>query len=346
MRALKTLLILLLALLGLFILLGLMGPGQVRVERSVLVPAPTAVVFDRVGTLAGLRSWGPWQDLDKDPIQGIQGVDGAVGSVWSWSGDTLGDGRQEVLSVKAGKEFRTRITFSRPRRSSYESIYAVEARGDSTRVLWTITGENDFTGRLVGVFVDVERMVGPDMDRGLVRLSQLAVQDVADRKAAEQAWIVDGFHISEQNRPAQSYFGERRLVPWAGIQPFLDGAFARYGAKLRGYGIAPVGPPTGLYYGWNEDLQQADMMAAWPVPAEARERLAGNELVEVPAGAAYVIDHRGAYTNTARAHRAMDRKLRNDRKAMPDVVLEEYVTDPRTEADTSRWQTRVIYPVR
>ena len=54
MRALKTILIILLALAALVVLLWLMGPKDFRVERSTVVNAPASAVYANISTLTAM----------------------------------------------------------------------------------------------------------------------------------------------------------------------------------------------------------------------------------------------------------------------------------------------------
>ena len=345
MRALKTILIILLALAGLFIILGLMGPKTFRVERSAVIHAPTEVVFNRVGKLAEMKTWGPWQEMDKDQVQSIEGTDGTVGAVWKWEGDTVGKGMQEIVAIEANKSVRTKLTFLEPMEAVNEGTYDLEAMGDSTRITWGLQGENGFVGRVMGVFMDMDKMIGPDFEKGLSNLKGLAETD-AKAIAEQKARMVDGFEVNVAERPTMWYLGERKRVKWSNMEAFFSSTFGKAMGLMQGAGVEPAGAPSGLFYEWNEAKQEADMLAGIPVSSSTKDKLKGMTLVEVPAGKAYTIDHYGPYANTEKAHMAIDKKIKADGATMGDVVLEEYITDPGTEPDTAKWLTRVVYTIK
>lgn len=345
MRALKTILIILLALAGLFIILGLMGPKTFRVERSAVIQAPTEVVFNRVGKLSEMKNWGPWQEMDKDQVQRIEGTDGTVGAVWAWEGDTVGKGMQEIVAIEPNKSVRTKLTFLEPMEAVNEGTYDLESMGDSTRITWGLEGENGFVGRVMGVFMDMDKMLGPDFEKGLSNLKGLAESD-AKAIAEQKARMVDGFEVNVAERPAMWYLGERKRVKWSNMEAFFGSTFGKAMGILQAAGVEPAGAPSGLFYEWNEAKQEADMLAGIPVSASTKDKLKGMTLVEVPAGKAYTIDHYGPYANTEKAHIAIDKKIKADGATLGDVVLEEYITDPGTEPDTAKWLTRVVYTIK
>jgi effector-binding domain-containing protein len=63
----------------------------------------------------------------------------------------------------------------------------------------------------------------------------------------------------------------------------------------------------------------------------------------VPAGKALVIDYYGSYEGIGGAHMAMDEYVKSNNLKQKSPVLEQYITDPETEPDTSKWLTKVIY---
>ncbi len=56
-----------------------------------------------------------------------------------------------------------------------------------------------------------------------------------------------------------------------------------------------------------------------------------------------MIDYYGAYDKIGEAHMAMDDCMADMKMRSVPPVIEEYVTDPASESDTSRWLTKVIY---
>ena len=83
------------------------------------------------------------------------------------------------------------------------------------------------------------------------------------------------------------------------------------------------------------------MAAAIPV----KEALALKNYIslDIPSKKAIQIDYFGDYAGTAEAHSAMDDFLLDHGLFKEVPVIEEYVTDPSTESDPSKWLTKVTY---
>jgi len=344
MRALKTILIILLALAALVVVLGLMGPKDFRVERSAVVNAPASAVYANVSSLAAMEKWGPWKEMEHNMKQEMSGSpDGQVGAISHWKSDES-EGEQELKELTPNTSVRTELRFLSPWSATNTGIYAIEDLGDSAKVSWGIEGKNDFMGRVMGVFMNMDEMVGPMFEKGLSNLKNVTETEAAALRA-EQAKVVDGFEVSIADRPAMAYYGTRKTVKWSELEAFFGKNFGAAFGAAKAAGIEP-GIPSGVIFEWNEKDQTADLLAGVPVPADTKAKLKGMTWYETPASKTYTINYYGSYEGTGKAHEAMEKKMKADGVEMNVNVIEEYVTDPSTEPDTTKWLTKVVYLVK
>jgi effector-binding domain-containing protein len=117
--------------------------------------------------------------------------------------------------------------------------------------------------------------------------------------------------------------------------------------EVSGYldqeGVSPSGPPFARFFDYTED--EADFEAGYPVerPVAGAGRVEAGEL---PGGQAAVTTHVGPYEGLQDAHDAIGEWVlaRDHDPAGP--VWEVYVTGPEQEADPSRYETEVVWPLR
>jgi effector-binding domain-containing protein len=86
------------------------------------------------------------------------------------------------------------------------------------------------------------------------------------------------------------------------------------------------------------------MAAAIPVSMEVE----GNDEIEgrlIGGGQALQIDYYGPYDGVGPAHYALEDYSNENGVNLEGFAMEVYVTDPMEEADTSKWLTRIIYPI-
>lgn len=346
MRALKTLLIILAAVVMVALLLGLAGPKRTHVERTVAIAAPDSVVWAHVVSLRAQDAWSPFHEEDPDMKVTFDGEDGALGSKNTWEGGRSGKGVQEIVAVDPGQTVKVGLHFLEPFTGKAEGTINLASAGDSTKVTWAYDGENGFMARLVGVFKDMDAMMGPVFASGLDKLRQLSEADAARIAADLKARTFRGYVVDEVNRPATTYCGVRQVVKWVDMEAFFGASFGKVAQAVGQAGLKLGGAPTGLFYNWDEANKRADMMAAMPVAADSTVKVDGLTVVTVPAGKVLMIAYRGNYDKTQEAHNAIGDMMKANGLELRDAVIEEYITDPGQEPDTAKWLTNIYYPVR
>lgn len=343
MRALKTILIIVLALLAIVVVLGLIGPSSFRVERSTVIKAPAELVYGHISTLAAMDQWGPWKEQEHNMTAVLSGSpDGQVGAISHWKSDES-EGEQELAELVPNRSVRTKLWFISPWEAHNEGTFDLEAMGDSTRLTWGIQGQNTFMGKVMGVFMDMDKMVGPMFEKGLANLKGIVEPEAVELAAATAG---AGYEIVSIERPAMVYFGTRKVVKWSDFKSFYGENFGKAMGIIMKAGVQPASAPTGIFFKWDDANQQADVMAAVAVPAEAKDKLKGMSFQEVPASKAYQIAYFGPYEGSGKAHEAMDVRMKADSVELNGFVLEEYITDPMHEPDTMKWNTNVIYLIK
>lgn len=160
--------------------LALLQPNEYRVERGEVVRAAPAVVHGLVNDLHRFPEWSPWQDLDPGMRVEHSGAPAGVGASYHWVGnDQVGEGRMTIRSSVPDREVVMDLEFLKPFESSSELTFTfVPVRG-GTRVVWTMSGSNNFMGKAMSVFMSMDRAIGRDFERGLARLKDLAERATA-----------------------------------------------------------------------------------------------------------------------------------------------------------------------
>jgi hypothetical protein len=71
---------------------------------------------------------------------------------------------------------RSSSIFMRPFEAHNVAEFTLEPKGEATTVTWAMQGPNLFVGKVMSVFVDMDRMVGKDFETGLANLKAAAEQ--------------------------------------------------------------------------------------------------------------------------------------------------------------------------
>jgi effector-binding domain-containing protein len=340
-------LIILLAVVVLAVILGLLGPRTAHIERETVIAAPSSVVWDHVSSLRQQDEWSPFRDIDPGLQVTFEGTDGEVGSKSMWEGKESGKGMQEITAVDPGKHVQVGLHFTAPFEGEATGNILLEPLDDSTKVTWTYDGENNFIVRIICVFKDMDAMMGPVFANGLAKLKTACEADAVKRSAELKARTFRGYVVDTVDLPARTYLGKRSMVKWDKIGAYLATVFPSAFQAMSNAGLTKGGPPSGLYYKWDEAGRQTDMFAGIPVASGADTvKVDGFTTVTIPSGKALMIAYHGAYDKSEDAHEAMNDMMKANNMELRDAVIEEYVTDPMQEADTAKWLTNIYYPVK
>jgi hypothetical protein len=86
----------------------------------------------------------------------------------------VGAGRMTVTDSQPGSLIRIDLRFLRPFEASSLCEFAFKAEGHQTVVTWSMSGKNNFMCKAFGLFVDSDKMVGKDFEKGLAQLKAIA----------------------------------------------------------------------------------------------------------------------------------------------------------------------------
>ncbi len=170
----KKILILVVITLAAFLVVVALQPSQYRIARSVSIAAPSSLVFAQVNSLQKAHAWSPWVKLDPAGTYGFEGPSEGVGAVSTWSGNSdIGAGRQTITESRAGELVRSRLDFIRPFEGTADSEFNLKAEGNRITVTWSMSGRNDFVSKIFCLFMNQDKMIGGQFEKGLAELKVL-----------------------------------------------------------------------------------------------------------------------------------------------------------------------------
>jgi uncharacterized protein YndB with AHSA1/START domain len=164
----KKILLGLLAVVVLFLIVVALQPGEFKVTRSATMNAPAELVFNQVNDFHKWQKWSPWEKLDPEMKKTIDGPDAGVGAKYAWSGNKeVGEGRMEITESKPSELILIKLDFIKPMQSTNMTEFTFKPEGDQTKVTWTMSGKNDFLGKAFCLFMNMDKMIGGDFEKGL-----------------------------------------------------------------------------------------------------------------------------------------------------------------------------------
>lgn len=164
-----------LAILGLAIALlvgfASLQPDDFSIVRQTTINAPPEKVYALLVSFRQWNKWSPWEGKDPGMRRSFSGPETGVGAVYEWSGnDDVGAGRMEIREAVPWSRLAIRLVFKKPIETENIVAFMLSARDGRTDVEWAMTGKQPLIGKIFGVFLNIDRMVGSDFEKGLASL--------------------------------------------------------------------------------------------------------------------------------------------------------------------------------
>ena len=150
-------------------------PDHFTVQRSASIEAPAETVFALINDFHRWSSWSPYERMDPAMKRSFGGAPAGEGAVYEWEGNSqVGQGRMTMTATKPPSRITIALDFLRPFEAHNTAEFTLEPRGDRTAVTWAKHGSNPFIAKVMGLFMDMDRMIGKDFEAGLANLKTIA----------------------------------------------------------------------------------------------------------------------------------------------------------------------------
>ena len=149
-------------------------PDTFRVERKLRIEATPDRLLPLINDLRQFNRWNPFDK--KDPaIRGTyRGPASGVGAAYDFEGNKqAGKGSLEIVGADPRK-VTMKLDMVKPFEGHNSIEFLLVPQGQDTDVTWAMHGPSPFIAKLVGVFMNMDRMVGRDFETGLADLKALA----------------------------------------------------------------------------------------------------------------------------------------------------------------------------
>ena len=145
-------------------------PDDFKVSRSAVINAPAREIHAQISNLKAWDSWSPWAKLDPNAKTIFEGPEAGVGAKMSWDGNMeVGKGN---LTITESNQQRVAydLIFEKPMKGNNISAFTMQEQGGQTQVTWSMEGKQSFPAKVMSVFMNCEKIVGEQFDKGLSNL--------------------------------------------------------------------------------------------------------------------------------------------------------------------------------
>jgi effector-binding domain-containing protein len=331
MKALKIIVIIILLLLALFFLIALFLPKNITMTESITINKPASLVFKQLNNYRNWTAWSPWQATDPEMVSAYEGPQLGVGAKTTWTSKKHGNGSLTTTESIPYKRVAASLDFGQG--SEALNFFDLEEGASGTKVTWGVSVPD--MGYPIGRYIAamMPGMMKPFFMQGLEKLKEVT-ESMPDPPALK---IVE--------MPEMKVVTVLDSCGWADIEAKMGEMFGELMNFTSSAKAEQAGYPLSMYHKWDEVNQFTVFENAIPVNRE----LTGKGRIQfkvMPATRAVLGVHFGAYDKTYDLYMAMDEFVAEFGLETSSGPIEEYVTDPMTEPDTSKWQTNIYFPVK
>ena len=150
-------------------------PNEFTFTRSAKITAPPEKIFPHVNDLHLWQAWSPWAKLDPNSKSTFSGPDAGVGAAMAWVGNNkVGEGKMTIIENQPSTLIRFRLDFLKPMVATNTAEFVFLPEGHQTIVTWRMHGKNNLMGKLFGLLINCDKMVGSQFEKGLSALKSVA----------------------------------------------------------------------------------------------------------------------------------------------------------------------------
>jgi effector-binding domain-containing protein len=327
----KKILYVIIAIGVLYIVLALFGKPDVKVERQISISKPAEVIMPKLTDLKFFHDqWSPWTEKDTAMVTNYSGEPGKIGHKMDWSGNkNVGTGSMEITNIKNDSIIMKLVFKGKGESKGY---YIVSGKDKMTNVTWGLEMKIPFFARPVMMFMNMDKMMAPDFENGLAKLKKV-MEETKEESVAS-------YEIKEIEWPETNYIGKKETLTFDKLAEFFGKNYSAISAELGKNKIQAEGPPSSIYWTFDQQAGKTEVAAVFKVAKGTK--LKGYESFSFPASKVLQLVYNGGYSKIGDAHMALGKYMK-DKALTQNVAVEEYITDPMTEKDSTKWQTNIYY---
>lgn len=171
----KLMLVVVALLLAALMLYVATRPANFRIQRSIRIAAPREKLFAYVSDLHNMDAWSPWEALDPAMRKTHSGPSSGVGAGYEWQGNNkVGHGRMAIVEAVAPERVLIKLDFLKPFEAHNMAEYQLVESDGATEFTWAMYGPNNVLSKVMGLFFNMDKMVGAQFEQGLKELKTVA----------------------------------------------------------------------------------------------------------------------------------------------------------------------------
>jgi len=312
-----------------------------EVQDSLIILAPTEVVYNKVNNLKSWEDWDLWEN--KNPNSTLTYAEKSIGegASFSWSGEQ--NGSITTLKVIPNKEIEQELTLNTSRGERKAMLYwKFDEIDGNTDVTWTVKGEHSLVDKIFLSLSD------DDFNTKIHQIKQAALENIATIVADDMTRYsinVDGvtqysggYFMYTTSVAKKSELREKMIPMMDEVKRFIT----RNNLK-------PSGNPFLLYNSIDENNNTVIFSTCVPLKEHVITTESSNIVSGfMEAGTTVKVSLKGNYENLEEAYeKARKYMLENQyQKDSSRNTFEVFVADPHEVVNPADWLTEIYIPIK
>jgi effector-binding domain-containing protein len=331
----KTIKIVGVSILLLILVLGIISfflPSKIEIEKSIVIKALPEVVFEQVNDLHNWEKWSPWMEGDTTMDIKYFGNEKGEGAGFEWKSENRysGSGTITILTSVSNDSILYEIEFIK--RGKASGNFGFNKVENGTRVNWVMKmnlGLNPLARYMRSFLI---KRISRDFENGLENLKR----NIESARAIDQALVetiqISGFEYAGIRAKAKpSEFGFKMIFFLKELKDYTK----RNHLKINN-------PSFSILYSSNKD--EIDFETGVPVEKAGKE----TKIIKsgkINACKAATLDYYGPYSGIEKGYNVINKWIAENKKKVSGVTFEVYITNPENEKDSTKWLTKIYFPI-
>lgn len=149
------------------------SPAEFTITRKAHYRWPPTEVFPHFNSPRMMDRWNPFLKQDPNAKITYSGPEEGVGASSTWESEKVGEGTVTIIESRPPEYVKVKLEFRKPMQGTNFAEYKIINDRETSDIVWSMSGRNNFFQRLVGIFINTDKIVGREFENGLNYLDEI-----------------------------------------------------------------------------------------------------------------------------------------------------------------------------
>jgi hypothetical protein len=145
---------------------------SISIQRSVSIQSQPEKIFGLIHDFRCWEKWSPWEKLDPHIERSFSGNACGQGAIYAWTGK-VGTGQMEITTASPSTQINIQLKIVKPFQVHNMVEFTLQSANQITVLTWDMHGPKPNLAKLIGIFFNMDKFLGKDLEKGLQNLKHL-----------------------------------------------------------------------------------------------------------------------------------------------------------------------------